>query len=65
MPGLLFDNKLSGYREEKILIQLDIEAQNLSIKKNQLLLTNLIFSLAFIIHQRIFCFLKNFGSSQS
>jgi predicted nucleotidyltransferase component of viral defense system len=27
IPGLLFDNKLSGYQEEKILIQLDTEAQ--------------------------------------
>jgi predicted nucleotidyltransferase component of viral defense system len=27
IPGLLFDNKLSGYQEEKILIQLDTESQ--------------------------------------
>ncbi|MDP3150354.1 MAG: nucleotidyl transferase AbiEii/AbiGii toxin family protein [Ignavibacteria bacterium] len=27
IPQLLFDNKLSGYQEEKILIQLDTEAQ--------------------------------------
>lgn len=27
IPGLLFENKLSGYQEEKILIQLDTESQ--------------------------------------
>ena len=28
IPNLLFDNQLSGYKEEKILIQLDTENQN-------------------------------------
>ncbi len=31
-PGLLFQNGLSGYQEEKILIQLDSEAQGFEFK---------------------------------
>jgi hypothetical protein len=31
-PGLLFQNGLSGYQEEKILIQLDTEAQGYDFK---------------------------------
>ncbi|MGE5352789.1 MAG: nucleotidyl transferase AbiEii/AbiGii toxin family protein [Acidobacteriota bacterium] len=38
IPGLLFDNKLSGFQEEKILIQLDTEAQKVDYKPDQFIL---------------------------
>ncbi len=38
IPNLLFDNKLSGYKEEKILIQLDTEIQKFKYKPEDFLL---------------------------
>ena len=38
IPGLLFDNKLSGYQEEKILIQLDTEAQRYDYQTDSFLM---------------------------
>ncbi len=38
IPKLLFDNELSGYEKEKILIQLDTEAQGFEYKREKFLL---------------------------
>lgn len=38
IPNLLFDNKLSGYQEETILIQLDTEAQKFEYKPESFIL---------------------------
>jgi predicted nucleotidyltransferase component of viral defense system len=38
IPGLLFDNNLSGYQEEKILIQLDTEEQKFLYKPEPFIL---------------------------
>ncbi len=38
IPQLLYDNKLSGYQEEKILIQLDTEAQKYDYKSEPFIL---------------------------
>jgi predicted nucleotidyltransferase component of viral defense system len=38
IPRLLFDNKLSGYEEEKILIQVDTSPHNFSYKPKNILL---------------------------
>ncbi|MFH1197436.1 MAG: nucleotidyl transferase AbiEii/AbiGii toxin family protein [bacterium] len=49
LPGLLFSNKLSGYHDEKILIQLDTESQGFIYKKETFLLNKFdIFSQIFI-----------------
>lgn len=37
-PGLLFENRLSGYKEEKILIQLDSEPQHYSYTSDKYLI---------------------------
>lgn len=58
IPKLLFDNRLSGYQEEKILIQLDTEIQKIEYKPDSFILNK------FDIISRIFYTPKNILLSQ-
>jgi predicted nucleotidyltransferase component of viral defense system len=58
IPKILFDNKLSGFEEEKILIQLDTEAQGFKYKSETFLLNK------FDIFSRIFVTPKDILLSQ-
>lgn len=58
IPQLLFDNKLSGYQEEKILIQLDTEAQKYEYEVEPFILNK------FDILSRIYFTPKNILLSQ-
>jgi len=58
IPNLLFDNKLSGYQEETILIQLDTEAQKFDYKPESFILNK------FDILSRIYYTPKNILLSQ-
>ena len=58
IPQLLFDNKLSGFQEEKILIQLDTETQKFDYKADSFILNK------FDIISRIYHSPKNILLSQ-
>ncbi len=53
-PGLMFEQGLSGYREERILIQLDTEPQHFDFQPENFVLNNFHLIPLLVFHHRLF-----------